>query len=272
MKSTIKIISIVFSSLVDAASAYEQTIEKDYLCSILKLRIQERTQVEFSSNKPDLSIFLGIDKNIGKEGFCIIDADDKTLQIIGHDLTGLLAGIGKFLHTSMFFPNGEFVPSQFRGSSVPQEVIRGVYAATHFFNWYQVAKKYEFSRYIEDLALWRVNALAAALPIRDLDGWKDLETEKSFSQIRGFSEVTSRLGLKFGIVYVPNQDFKKANQSIKAVKNDDSLCERGNHGHNICPSNPEGEIYILYCGTGYLFHKLPHFPGNWEIICLWERE
>ena len=25
-------------------------------------------------------------------------------------------------------------------------------------------------------------------------------------------------------------------------------------------------------GTGYIFHKSPHFLGEWEIICLWERE
>jgi len=29
---------------------------------------------------------------------------------------------------------------------------------------------------------------------------------------------------------------------------------------------------IQYCGTGYLFHKMPHFLGEWGIICLWERE
>jgi len=28
----------------------------------------------------------------------------------------------------------------------------------------------------------------------------------------------------------------------------------------------------LDSGTGYIFHKSPHFLGEWEIICLCERE
>ena len=23
-------------------------------------------------------------------------------------------------------------------------------------------------------------------------------------------------------------------------------------------------ITVWYCGTGYLFHKMPHFPGKWS--------
>ncbi len=44
------------------------------------------------------------------------------------------------------------------------------------------------------------------------------------------------------------------------------LLESFSHDQNSSPKLSE------YCGTGYLFQKIAHFPGKWEIICLWERE
>jgi len=38
------------------------------------------------------------------------------------------------------------------------------------------------------------------------------------------------------------------------------------HHHEQRPENPQSREPSAqrYCGTGYLFHKMPHFPGKWS--------
>ena len=76
---------------------------------------------------------LAIEPGIGKEGFRITDGPQGGVRIAGNDERGVLYGVGKFLRTSRY--EGGFAPGGWRGVSVPDKSLRGIYFATHFYNY-----------------------------------------------------------------------------------------------------------------------------------------
>ena len=242
MKTTDIIAKKVSLCYIDSAN--NRNMDFEYILRILQRRIEERCGAVIADRKTDMTIRLGIDANIGEEGFRIEDGGNNIIQVTGNDKMGLIYGTGKFLHTSKYLNEG-LIPSNWRGTSIPYGKIRGMYFATHFFNWYHVAPKNEFVRYIEDLVLWGVNALMLVFPIINLHGWDDEETDKCFVQIRSMFVVAKKLGVKVGFLIPPNQDFKIPVPEFKAVPNPDPLERRGNHGNNICPAKPGAENYII---------------------------
>ena len=77
------------------------------------------------------TVELAVEKGIGAEGYRIEDRKDGGVRIAGNDERGLVAGVGKFLRTSRY-DKGGFTPGTWRGTSVPQKPVRGIYF--WFFN------------------------------------------------------------------------------------------------------------------------------------------
>ena len=56
---------------------------------------------------------------------------------------------------------------------MPKMPVRGMYLATHFHNYYQVAPVAEVTRYIEDLSLWGVNNYLVWFGMEEFNGMND---------------------------------------------------------------------------------------------------
>jgi len=218
--------------------------ETEAVSAILLDRLAERCKLESTAEGAILTLELSIAEGPGTEGFRIERPESGTVRIVGNDARGLLYGVGHVLHHADYVSDG-IVPDDWTGESVPQGKVRGMYLASHFFNWYHVAPRADVVRYLEDLALWGVNSIVLVFPIINLNGWDDPETDKSFSQIRSMFLAAKQLGLDVGILVCPNQDFKTPVEAFRAVPNPDPLGRRGNHGNNICPSAPGAREYIL---------------------------
>src|ERR1035441_5400728 len=94
-------------------------------------------KVVYSGQAP-LTVHLEVSPGIGREGFTIADHPGGGVNIVGNDDRGLLYGVGKFLRISTYGPDG-FTAGHWRGTSVPQKEVRGIYFATHFHNFYHEA-------------------------------------------------------------------------------------------------------------------------------------
>ncbi|HEY0828450.1 MAG TPA: hypothetical protein VGE40_10175, partial [Bacilli bacterium] len=236
------------------------------IISIMKRRMEERcTLLKVMDRNGAIDISLSVQRGLGEEGFRIEDGTRGFIRITGNDRRGLLYGVGKFLHTSIYTHEG-FIPSSWRGVSVPRGMVRGMYLASHFFNWYHVAPEVEVIRYLEDLALWGVNAIALVFPVINLFGWDDPETGKSIDQLKKMYKAAKKLHLDVGMVVVPNQDFKSPKEQFKAVPNPDPLGRRGNHGNNICPNIPGAGEYIL----GNMAEMFNRFKDiELDYLCVW---
>ncbi|MCD6287234.1 MAG: hypothetical protein J7M39_15100, partial [Anaerolineae bacterium] len=117
--------------------------------AILKDRIQQRCParvVEAGTEAgPAARIVLAIAGDLSPEAFRI-DQAGAAVRVAGGSPRGLLYGVGKFLRTSHY--DGIFQPSLWRGTSVPQGSLRGMYFASHFHNWYHEAPEAEIARYM----------------------------------------------------------------------------------------------------------------------------
>jgi len=219
--------------------------------SILKDRIEQRCASRVVESGAEAKIILTIDNSLPSEGFRI-DATDAATRVAGGSPSGLLYGTGKFLRTSRY--EGAFEPSPWRGVSQPRGSLRGMYFATHFHNWYQQASPAEVSRYMEDLALWGVNAVMAVFPMINLQDWNDPQAAPAMDMLRQYARTARDLGLQFA-TGVNNSMFKNAPKDIRATRLPDPTHRRGNSGNPVCPSIPEGHEYIM-TNTGRLFDEL----------------
>lgn len=217
----------------------------DPLCeralSILVDRIKVRCPAQVTPGATDADIVLAVDDTLAPEAYRIADAG-RAMRIAGGSPLGLLYGIGKFLRTSGYADG--FSPSPWRGTAVPQGVIRGMYYATHFHNWYHTATEAEIVRYTEDLALWGVNAVMAIFPAINLQGWDDPETAPALEMLRRYARAARGLGLQFATA-VGNTWFRGTPAHLLATPLPDPTGRHGNSGFPICPSTPEGHTLIM---------------------------
>jgi hypothetical protein len=230
--------------------------------AILKDRIQQRCPAEVVASRAGAQIILKVDARLPLEAFQI-EAAGKAVRIAGGSPRGLLYGVGKFLRTSRY--DDGFQPSAWRGTSAPHGMLRGMYFASHFHNWYHQASPAEISRYVEDLALWGVNAIKVIFPMINLQDWDDPQAAPAMELVRQYARTARELGLQFA-TGVNNTMFIGAPQNIRATHLPDPTHRRGNSGHPICPSNPEGHAYLM-ANARRLFEKLSDV--GLDIVVFW---
>jgi len=206
-------------------------------------QIQQRCEAKVvMGGKAPLTVEFAVVKGIGAEGYRIEDRRGGGVRIVGNDERGLLYGVGKFLRTSRY-DQGGFTAGDWRGISVPQKPIRGIYFATHFNNFYHDAPVEEVQRYVEDLALWGFNVIAVWYDMRYAgNGYDDPAAVTFRARLHAIGESAKRLGLDVALIMMANESYQNSPAALRA----DTHGMRGAvYPWNICPSKPEGMNYIL---------------------------
>lgn len=209
--------------------------------TILKERLEQRGAVNVVGSPNRAEIILTLDDGLPAEAFRI-DQIGAAVRVAGGSARGLLYGVGKFLRTSRYEPT--FQALAWRGTSQPHGSLRGMYLASHFHNWYVQASEAEITRYLEDLALWGVNAIMVIFPMINLQDWHDPEARPAMDMVRKYARTARALGMEFA-TGINNTMFIGAPANIRAQRLPDPTGRRGNSGHPICPSHPEGHAYLM---------------------------
>lgn len=155
-----------------------------------------------TEGKAKARIALSIEPGIGAEGFRIEDAGHRSVRIVGNDERGLIYGVGKFLRDSRF-GDGAFGPGSWRGTSVPEKPMRGIYFAA-FANFYCMAPVEEICRYLEELALWGCNALAVVVPTAPA-GPDDQAGHARLARQRAIIEAAGNVGMSVAGLIIGNE-------------------------------------------------------------------
>jgi hypothetical protein len=219
------------------------------IARVFSRQVSQRCGARISSagNAP-LRVIMAIEPSLGSEGFKITDDRKGGVRIIGNDERGLLYGVGKFLHRSRYVQGG-FTPGNWRGTALPQGTFRGIYAATHFMNFYEAAPAQEVQSYVEDLGLWGASVVIVSFPTWTFQGFDDSAARRNLGQLRRIFQAAKAIGLQVGLVQCPNQGFAAAPREIRAIPVPDDFRRRGHFGVNCCPSNPAGHEYLLILYT-----------------------
>lgn len=220
-----------------------------------------------------LTVELAIEPGIGDEGFKIADGPKGTIRIIGNDSRGVLYGVGKFLHTSSYGGQG-FTPGSWRGVSVPKMPVRGIYFATHFQNYYQVAPIEDVTRYVEDLSLWGPNSFLVWFGMEEFNGIDDPKGKAMIERLRALLTIVKSLGLNASVVGVCNEGYANSPVNLRA---DSSTVDRAHYytkmgpriynlGPELCPSKPGvPEMELQYCQEKFEAFK----SIGLDYWCIW---
>jgi hypothetical protein len=90
------------------------------------------------------------------------------IYVAAQTRSGVVAGTGKLLRLCRY-GDGEFTIPCVHRIETPQKPVRGMYFASHFGNFYEVAPVAEVDAIIEDLALWGANRIAMVFPFHHFD-------------------------------------------------------------------------------------------------------
>lgn len=230
--------------------------------AVLEDRIARRSPLRLIEVQDNPDLILSIDPALAADTYRLGESNG-ALEIAGGSPRGLYYGAGKFLRTSHYGP--EFIPSSWRGVATPQGSVRGMYFASHFHNWYHQASEAEIARYVEDLALWGMNALMAVFPMMNLRGWDDPQARPAMEMLRRYARVCRDLDVQFA-TGITNAMFSGAPDSVRATPLPDPTGRRGNHGYPVCPSIPEGHAYLME-NTKRLFEELKDL--GLDILVFW---
>ena len=168
------------------------------------------------SGKAPLTVYLEVEPGIGREGYRVADHPGGGVQIVGNDDRGLLYGVGKFLRTSSYGPGG-FTPGNWRGTSVPQKELRGIYFATHFHNFYHEAPIPDIQNYVADLSLWGVNSLAVWYDMHHFNGFGDPGAQAMLQRIKAILAAAHSVGMTTNLMLVANEAYNNSPKELRAV-------------------------------------------------------
>ena len=182
------------------------------------------------------AILLRLDGGLGAEAFAISPcAAAGGVLIEGGDDLGLVYALGEFLHTSTF-EEGGVIPSPWRGAGKPRAAgsMRAAYLATHFYNFFQAAPPDRVAAYVEDLALWGLNTVLVTIPLQQFTGLADPALAALLSLQHTIFASSKAVGLRVGLILVPNQGFSTRASSISYTPFPDPLGVRGHLGFLTC--------------------------------------
>jgi hypothetical protein len=202
-----------------------------------------------------LAVELAVEPGVGAEGYRIADGPGGTIRISGNDARGLLYAVGKFLRMSTYGPDG-FTPGRWRGVCVPKMPVRGIYLATHFQNYYQVAPIEEVARYVEDLSLWGVNSFLVWFGMEEFNGIDDPKAQAMIERLRALLKLAKDLGLNASMGCICNDGYANSPADLRA--DDSTVGHEGYHtkmgnrifnlGNELCPSKPGvPEMELGFC-------------------------
>lgn len=216
---------------------------------LLRREVEERTGLHVVAADPrDASVRLEVKCDIGAEGFRIEDGPNGCVRVIGNDERGLLYGVGKFLRSSQCRA-GAFTPGSWRGTSVPEKDVRGMYFATHFHNWYHEAPVADIVRYVEELALWGCNALSVWFDMHHFTGIDDPAAQAMIERLRVLLKAANAVGIGAALTTLANEAYATSPEELRADwtdGHDGYFRPPGGHYHvEVCPSKPGGLDVIL---------------------------
>jgi hypothetical protein len=174
------------------------------------------------------------------DGFHLATTPDEKgrLYVTGQSPSGVMAGIGKLLRLSRY-ANGALEIPRLTLTDNPQMPVRGMYFATHFHNFYHIAPIEEVDRIIEELALWGCNSLSVWFDTSHFKSFQDPVAQTQLARLKHFGETAHRVGMQFGLTFVPNEIYNSDAASPKHLRADAGDTRGTVRATSLCPSNPE---------------------------------
>ncbi len=187
------------------------------------------------------ALTLSLRPGLPPEGYVLRDGPEGSLDLAGADRRGLVYGVGRVLREGRF-EGADWLPGTWRGTDHPALPVRGIYFATHFFNYYHVAPIEEIRRYVQELALWGINVVAVWFDMHHFRGIDDPAAQAMLDRLRAILQAARDVGLDTALTTIANEGYDDSPPELRA---DWTAGHNGYHhppgGHyhrELCPSKP----------------------------------
>lgn len=227
--------------------------------SILKKsakRILNLRQIEISDKGFDYEITVSVSNVFSGERF-VIDADETKAEIIASDSLNVHAGLGRFFTESRFDGIGGFRPYTGKIDFTPAKSLRGMYFATHFYNFYQTAPIEKVYEVIEDLALRGCNNLFVWFDMHHFNSMQDPDAVELADRLHDMLKYANRIGIKGSFTLLANEAFSNSPESMRAewwIQNGYTMLPDDHYHLEICP-NKEGGLEEILRERREMFEK-----------------
>lgn len=169
-----------------------------------------------------------------------IERGDAEIRVFGGDRIGLIHGAGRVLH------RGRTVKSE---TCVPAKEFRGIYFATHFYNYYQTAPVEKIVDYIEELALWGCNVIAMWFDMHHFTGLDDPAAQELLMRLKTYTAAARGIGMKVMLLMLANEYYAGAPKELLAENSTDGtgyftkMC--GFYYTELCPAKAVSRKLLL---------------------------
>jgi len=158
------------------------------------------------------------------------------------------AAVGHLLALLNICEGTEFTPLRETVIHTHQKAVRGMYFATHFYNFYHSAPVEEVYEVIEDLALQGCNSLLVWFDMHHFASMQDPEAVELAERLKKFLLYSKSIGMSRAMLMLSNESFANSPEHLRAQWE-----PRGNYLHKlnghfhveVCPSTDEGMAEIL---------------------------
>ena len=188
----------------------------------------------------EYTVVFRLDKTLDKEAYSI-KKEETQITVTAADKLGLTYGVGRILHRGLVKLCDTYI--------VPEKKMRGIYFATHFYNYYQSAPLEKIRDYIEELTLWGCNSIAAWFDMHHFTAIKDAEAVVLLERIKAIFGYAKALGLTICPGSLSNEYYMGADSALLATNEIEgtgyTVKPAGFYHTELCPGKPEAVDLLL---------------------------
>ena len=160
-----------------------------------------------SERKDALRIVFATDRRLRDDSFAVRSRRDSAgeyTEVAGYDIPCVFAGAGRYFTLSRFDCRGGFEPCQLPLRHKMKKPVRGLYLASHFYNWHHSSPIGDELDYIADQALRGFNQIMLCVGIQHYRTLRDPEALEMIGRIKRIFAFTSSIGMKNALIAFSN--------------------------------------------------------------------
>ncbi len=179
-------------------------------------KLEER-EIGFCEESGDYRLTVRTDDSLKNDRY-IISVSEGGADITAANDPAVHAAVGRLLHLCRFDGRGGFVPAE-AGTQVdftPVKPLRGMYFATHFYNFYHSAPIEKVYEVVEDLALRGCNSILVWFDMHHYDSMQDEAAQKLVQRLRKILLHANAIGMGGSLTMLGNEAFRNSPVELRA--------------------------------------------------------
>lgn len=221
-------------------------------------RVLSLRGLSVSEDDADYNVSVSVDERLQNDRY-ILKVENGNIEISAANSCAVHAAFGRLMIESSFDGKGGFTPvADGVIDFTPEKPLRGMYFATHFYNFYHKAPIEKVYEVIEDLAMRGCNSLLVWFDMHHYTSMKDKDAPELVERLRAMIKYANKIGMGGSLTMLGNEAFADSPEELRAEWKPIGRYHDypGDHYHlEICPNKEGGIEKILE----YRREMLEHF-------------